>query len=107
MQIEADLQEYLENDKRQHINERLTSLMAIFDKYLTMDSKHVEITYKELVSIIGIAKMNAANQTTPISIGDRVVPSNEEGHVAMVESVISFLNGKEILKHLPKFEDKK
>lgn len=106
-QIEAELQIYLENDRRQHISERIESLMAIFDKYLGMDTKEVELSYKDLVHIVGVAKTNSANQLTPILIGDRTVGRNDEPHVAMIDSVVSFLNGKELLKQLPKFEVKK
>lgn len=62
-----------------------------------MSQKPHMITYHDLVNIISVAKHNCANQKLPMIVSTRVLEERDPAHVAVIEAMISYLNGKGLL----------
>ena len=79
------------------------------------DKKETLIDYDDLCLIISNAKSNYVNMTLPVTLGRSIkgkntyteVQPNDAAHVAMIESVISFLNGQGVLTNAVKMDLKK
>lgn len=68
------------------------------------NKKEPRITFDDVHLMISVAKTTWASQSLPMKISKKTVLDNNPAHVAMIESVIMYLNGKGLLKELPKVD---
>jgi hypothetical protein len=102
--IEQEIRQYLEDQDNLSRADRYVHLKAIFDKHLAMEKTEHILTMSDLQSIIGTAKQNFVNLTLPMTISNKAVSPNDTTNVAVVQSVISYLNKAGILRKLVKFD---
>lgn len=65
-----------------------------------------KITYRDIVDIISTAKTKCATQTLPMIVTNQLVTGYDPAQVAMIETVIMYLNGKGLLKEVPNVDYK-
>lgn len=63
-----------------------------------------KITYSDLSFIIGNAKSNYVSNTLPMTISKKLLNTTEPTHVAMVESVIMYLDAKGLISSFIKMD---
>lgn len=91
-QFRREVIEFVEKADTLHYNDRVTYLMALFDKYFTMlEMTHI-MPHHEFHKIVSDAKVAYSNCKTPMKITKKEISGPDLGHVAMVQSVIMNLN---------------
>lgn len=65
-----------------------------------------KITYRDIVNIISTAKTTAATQFLPMVVTGQLVTGYDPAQVAMIETVIGYLNSKGLLKEVPEVDHK-
>jgi len=103
-QLDTELKEYLEKEPNLRREDRLSYLRAIMGKHLEMSKLEHVVNNYDLFSIISGAKTAYSRLNLPIKITKKQVDSSDVPSVAMVESVISYMNKNNLLKKLVKFD---
>jgi hypothetical protein len=108
-QLEVDMARFLDNIETQNRNDRLETLRNLMDKYLHLTTCEHVMDHHDLINIISNAKGSFANNTFPIYLGDKKiqVSPSDLSNLCVIESTVSYLNNKECLKKMPKFNKKK
>lgn len=86
----------LAQDNLSH-EDRVRALMAIFSKHFEFSKLKHEIQHWDVGTIASFAKLQFSNQTLPMFISRKQVPSDHLVTVALLEAVLSYLNGKGLL----------
>lgn len=63
-----------------------------------------KITFDAIQLIISDAKSQWVRQALPLRISSREIINNDPAHVALIESVIGYLNGKGLLNTFVKID---
>lgn len=105
-QLDRELREYLEKEPNLARNERLLFLRSIFNKHLEFNKLEHVITSNDFFNLINNSKVEYAKLKLPVKISKRQVDSSEAPHVAMMNSVLSYLNQNDLLRRLVRFDDR-
>lgn len=62
------------------------------------------ITYRDLHDIVSNSKKNFSNQASPIHVSNKKAEYVDLLHIAMVESILMYLNGNGLLTESIKFD---
>jgi len=65
-----------------------------------------KITYREIYTIVSTAKEKVATQQLPLVVSGQIVTGYEQSAVAMIETVIMYLNSKGLLNEVPEIDRK-
>ncbi len=103
-EVEQELRMYLEKEPSMIRQDRLSYLLAIFDKHLIFNTAEHRMQYYDVFSVISGAKHVMGTQVLPIEITSKRIEPNQAVNVALLESFINFLNQKELLKKLVKID---
>jgi len=102
--IEQELRQYLEDSDNLSRQDRYTYLKAIFDKHFAMEKMEHQLTMGDFYEIISVAKSNFVNIVVPAKISKRDVYASDVPHVAMIESIIMYLNKNKLLRRLVRID---
>lgn len=103
-QLDRELIEYLEKEPNLRRDERLMFLRSIINKHLEFSKLEHVINNSDLFNIVSESKVQYSKFRLPMKISRRQVDSSDLPHVAIIESVLSYLNRNHLLKKLVKFE---
>lgn len=103
-QLDRELREYLEQEPNLRRDERLVVLKNIMHKHLEFNKLEHVINNYDLFSIISRSKSEYSSFKLPMKISRKQVDSSDLPHVAIIESVLSYLNKMSLLKRLVKFD---
>ena len=103
-QIDQELREYLEKEPNLNRNDRLNYLRAIFNKHFEFNQLEHVVNSVDMHLIVSGAKEKYTKLRLPASISRIQVDSSQLPHLAMVESLISYLRGMNLLKKLVKID---
>jgi hypothetical protein len=105
-QLDRELRDYLEKEPNLARNERLLFLRGIFSKHLDFNKLEHVITSNDFTNLINDSKVEYTKLTLPMRISKRQVDSSDTPHVAMVNSILSYLNKNSLLRRLVRFDDR-
>ena len=103
-EIEAELREYLEKEPNLRRDDRLAYLMSIINKRTKINKLDHLITYSDYFKILGQAKSNYVRMKLPARISFKELEANDALHIAVVESVLMYLNKNSLLKKNVNFD---
>lgn len=103
-QLDRELREYLEKEPNLRRDERIVFLRAIVNKHLEFNKLEHVVNSVDFSNIVSNSKVEYVKLRLPMKISRRQVDNSDLPHVAMIESVISYLNQNHLLKKLVKFE---
>lgn len=103
-EIERDLREYLDKAENLNKQDKLAYLIAIFAKRLEFKKLHHIVNFTDFFRIVGDAKTNFIRMRMPIHISRKRIEGQDNSHVALLEAFVGYLNNKEVLKKLVKFD---
>lgn len=103
-QLDQELREYLEKEPNLRRDERINYLRIIVKKHLEFNTLMHVINYYDIFNIINTSKVNYANFKLPLKISKKQIDNSDVTHVAMIESVIGYLNKMNLLKKPVKFD---
>lgn len=108
-QLEVDMMRFLENIQTQNNNDKLETLRNLMDKYIHLSKAEYLMDHQDLINIITSAKGSFANDTFPVYLGDKKikVSPGDLSNLCLIESTIGYLNSKDCLKKMAKFNKKK
>lgn len=101
--IESELRVFLKESENMRNDDKLRYLMNIVDKALENQKITHVIQKHDFTNIISQASSNMSNLKINLHISGKKVDQYEEKHVAMIESVISYMNRNELLKRPVEF----
>lgn len=105
-QLDRELREYLEKEPNLGRNERLLFLRGIFSKHLDFNKLEFVVNNTDFNNIISTSKVEYASLRLPMKLSKRQVDNSDLPHVAMINSVISYLNKHTLLRRLVRFDDR-
>jgi hypothetical protein len=107
-QLEVDILRFLENIEKQDQSDKIQTLRNLFDKYMHLNTSTYLMDAYDLSIIINDAKTIFSQKTMPVHIGSskRLVYPADLPNYCVIESTIKFLNKKDCLKKLPKFDER-
>lgn len=107
-ELEVDIKRFFEQIEKQNHNDRVETLRNLFNKYLHLSTSDYMMDYIDLNNIISHAKNSFSTKTFPVFLGDkkRKVDESYQANLCVIESAIAYLNDKECLKRIPKFDYK-
>ena len=103
-EVEQELRAYLAKEPDMSRQDRLGYLLSIFDKHLIFATSDYKMQYYDVSNVINGAKRYMSEQHMPVEISRKTLSPNEAVHIALIESLIGFLNQKEVLKKLVKLD---
>lgn len=103
-QLDRELREYLEKEPNLRRDERILMLRGIVNKHLEFNKLEHLINGSDLFNIVGNSKVEYSKFRLPMRISKLQVDNSDLPHVAMIESVLSYLNKNHLLKKLVKLE---
>lgn len=102
--VEQDLREYLFKADNIREEDRIKYLMSIFNKHAENDTLTHVISPKDLHDIVSAAVVRNVDISHTLTISGKSVGGHDPAHIAMIESVIGYLNRHSLLKRLAGFE---
>ena len=98
--VEIDLREYLKKEPNLTSEDKIKYLKAIFDKHFAISELEHSINYYDLQTIISMAKSQWVRQRLPLFVSKKEIVSTDVNSVAILESVLNYLNGNKLLRKL-------
>lgn len=103
-QIERDLKEYLAKEPNLKREERLRYLLNVFDKHFTFRKLEHVINHHDLFNIVARSKSAFASMVMPTYVTKKKIDSTDASAIAMIESIVSYLNQHDLIKKVPKID---
>lgn len=103
-EVETDIREFLIKYPHMSHEDRIKYLMAVFDKHFIFQKLDYVLTYHDFFDIVSSAKQRYPQLKTPMMISKRDINGHDLAHVALIESIVSFLYSRELLKKMIKFD---
>ncbi len=103
-QLDRELIEYLEKEPNLRREDRIAFLRAIVNKHLEFNKLEHLINSRDMHDIISTSKNNYTHFHLPLHITKKQVEGTDLPHVAVIESLLSYLNKMNLLKKLVKFD---
>jgi hypothetical protein len=108
-EIDADIRRFFEEIEKQSLNDKLTTLRMLLDKYIHLNTCDLMMDERDMKNIISLAKGNFATNTAPVYLGDNKYKVNPADipNLHVIEATINYLSNNDCLKKIPKFNKKK
>ena len=103
-ELERELREYIEKEPNLRREDRLNYLKTIYNKHMETNKLEHVVNASDLFDIISVAKTNFFNLKLPLQISTKKIEAAELTHIALMESVVSYLNKMNLLKKLVKID---
>lgn len=103
-EIEQELLQYLEKEPNLRRSDRIKYLMAIINKHYAQDRVEHSVNHYDFQLMLSNAKVQFTQVALPMEISRREVHSQEAVYVLMMEAFIGYLNSKNLLKRLVRFD---
>ncbi len=103
-QLDRDLREYLEKEPNLKREDRLAYLKNMLHKHLEFTKLDHMLNSGDLFEILSGAKNNYTNLRVPVRITRKELEPGQLPHIAVMESLIGYLNRNHLLKKLVKFD---
>ena len=104
--IRHDLSEYFAKEESLSLNSRKKLLNNIFEKHLIFKDEPLSLNMRDYEFIVGGAKSMFSKKNLPITISGKDLDETQLLVYFVIESTLSFLNSKNVLKNVPQFERK-
>jgi hypothetical protein len=101
-QVDREIREYLQKESNLTSDDKLKYLRALFEKHFEFQKLDHLLNYHDFHDIISYAKTKYLHIKTPALISNRHLYPSEVAHAAMIESILSHLNSKGLLKKVVK-----
>jgi hypothetical protein len=107
--IEDDISEFFRQTHKQSDQDKKKALMILFDKYIHLSTATELLTKYDFDMIKSNAIKLFTDRAWPKKFNNsyQEVSGQEAPNFSLVESTISYLNSKDCLKKMPKFDYKK
>ena len=105
--IKADVELFLNKLDELSRDDRRRLLTAMFEKHFVLNEGELVVTRFEFANIQSAAKSEFVRQPVPMRFSNAEVSGHELTHIAMFESIISYLNSKNALRRQPNLDIKK
>lgn len=99
-QIDRDLRDYLDKEQNLLKEDKISFLMTIFQKHLSISKLNHNINYYDLTSIVSTAVGNLRDQSLPMYVSGKKIDPSLLTAVAMIDSVSSYLNRNNLAKRV-------
>jgi len=103
-ELDRELREYIEKEPNLRREDRLAYLKAVYNKHLEINKLEHVVNSGDLFDIIATAKGNFFKLKLPMQISSKKIENGDLTHIALIESVISYLNSMNLLKKLVKLD---
>lgn len=103
-QLDRELREYLEKEPNLKKEDRLNFLRGIVNKHLEFNNMDHMLNSNDIYDIVSNAKMIYTKFSLPLRISRKQVDPCDAPHVAMIESIVGYLNKTSLLKKLVKID---
>lgn len=105
-QLEVDILRFLENIETQNTSDKIQTLRHLFDKYIHLSQAELLLDAHDLAVIVNNAKSIFASQSMPVHVGPnkRLISPVDLPNLCVIEATIEFLNKKDCLKKMIKFD---
>ena len=107
--VESDIRKFLNDIEDQSLDDKIRTLRLLMDKYIHLTTADLLLEKYDFEMIKSGAITLYTEKKWPKKLGkyeDDIV-GNEVPKVCLIESTITYLNSKDCLKKLPKFNYKK
>lgn len=101
-EVEREIREFLSKHDNMIPQDRVAYLMAIFDKQLLFSQMEYQVQNFQVQNILNNAKSIMGGMTLPVIISEKEMEPGQTGQIAVVESILQFLNGNGLLKKIVK-----
>lgn len=107
--LDFDVENFFKEIENQNANDQRQTLRNLMDKYIHLTQSEYLMDSSDLLRIITLSKTIFANKTMPIYLGEKNkrVSDGDQANLCIIEATIAFLNSKECLKKIAKFDIKK
>jgi len=99
-----DLKEALNDAEDLPREYRAERIMQVFDKHLLLNKIPLQINHYDITAMVSNAKGNMINMPSYVEISKKQVGLHEVRFVAILQSLIGYLNRKDALKRMPEIE---
>lgn len=103
-EIEKELREYIEKEPNMRRQDRVAYLIAIFNKHLEIRNLEHVVNYRDYFNILSRAKTLYTKISLPVRLSRKELEPNDSVHITTMESFVMYLNEKNLLKKLVKFD---
>lgn len=103
-QLDRELREYLEKEPNLRREDRLLYLKAMMNKHFEFTKLDHMINYNDLYEILSDTKKNYTNLPGNVNITRKQADQGQKVHIALIESLIAYLNRNNLLKKLVKLD---
>lgn len=103
-EIDKEIRSFVSNSDQLLFEDQVTLLKTIINKFILLDSAKIKLGKHDLTSIINMSKNAISNDSMPIVMGKKEnspLGFEEVRFLKIVESTISYLNGKDCFKRQP------
>jgi len=104
--VDQDLVEYFKQESNMSLEDRRAYLRAVYDKHFIFTKLDFLVKYTDVQMIISLAKDAMASQRLPITVSSKRIENHHHVSVAMLEAVINYLSGNNLLKRIVKIDYK-
>ena len=108
--LRQDIIDFFDNIEGMESNDQVKTLENLINKYAHLNSTTLLLDHRDLQRIIGMSKELMSNSNLKksfrTSTGNRIVQYEEARILQIICATISFLNSKDCLKKIPKFNYK-
>jgi len=107
-ELEQDISRFFNDIEKMTDGDKKKTLLNLFDKYIHLSSVTVLFNKQDFERIKGngIALYNDRAWPKKFNNSYLEISASEAPHMCWVEATIAYLNGKDCLKKLPKFDYK-
>lgn len=103
-QVDQDLEKYFAVEHKLRIDQKREHLRELFDRHFTFTQTDHSMTSSDLFHVVSGAKTGYANMRSSPYISGKAVEENDLRNVAVIEALLTYLNGNHLLKKIVKFE---
>jgi hypothetical protein len=103
-QLDRELREYLDKEPNLRREDRINYLKSMMNKHFEFLKLDHMINRRDLYEIVAGAKSNFTDRRVPVRISKIQVDQSELTTVAIVESMLAYLNRNNLLKKQVKFD---
>lgn len=104
--VDQDLSEYFKQEENMSLEDRRAYLRAIYDKHFIFTKLEFLVKYTDVQMIISLAKDAMASQKLPVSVSNKRIETHHHTTLAMLEAVVNYLSGNNLLKRIVRIDYK-
>jgi hypothetical protein len=103
-EVESEIKEVLNDLDSLPAEYRSKRLMQVFDKHIMLNKAPLLITHYDIITMISQAKGNIVSLPGRIEVSNKELSMEDIRFVAILKSLIGYLNSKDALKRLPEID---